>query len=132
MEEGREQVEVQEDEDLDIELPDLLAQRRELNDKIAELKDAHPEVELFLVDVGYEPVIFRSMDRALYADVRKKIDGLTDQTKVEETVCDACVFYPEKEKYAELKNRKGGFCTTLAEEIFRTSGFSVMLAPVKL
>jgi len=103
-----------------------------IDQKIDELKKLHPEDDLFMVDFYYAPVIFKALDRELYSKVRKGLEGVSDQAQIEETVCDACVLYPEGEEYEALKKKKGGFCAALMDEIFKVSGFSAVMSPVKL
>ena len=80
-----------------------------IDQKIDELKKLHPEDDLFMVDFYYAPVIFKALDRELYSKVRKGLEGVSDQAQIEETVCDA-----------------------LMDEIFKVSGFSAVMSPVKL
>lgn len=103
-----------------------------VDQKVSELKEKYPENDLFMVDFYYAPVIFKGLDRELYSKVRKDLDGVSDQAQIEETVCDACVLWPEGEEYESLKKKKGGFCAALMDEIFKVSGFSAVMSPVKL
>lgn len=107
-------------------------EKNPVDQKIKELKELYPEDDLFMVDFYYAPVIFKALNRALYSEVRKKLEGISDQGQIEETVCDSCVLWPDKEEYEDLKTRKGGFLAALMDEIFKVSGFSAVMSPVKL
>lgn len=103
-----------------------------LQDTVDVLKEENPDSDLFLSTIGSDTYIFKSLDRKTYNDFRSKSDGMVDPGMIEELVCDLCVLHPNKEDFEVLKERQGGLVTALSEEIYKVSGFAVVLPPVKL
>lgn len=99
---------------------------------VEKLKEEYTDSDIFLVSVGPDPFVFRSLDRLLYAEFRSRSEDVVDPILLEELVCELCVLHPEPEGFKDLMQKKGGLCTALSEEIYRVSGFAVVLPPVKL
>jgi len=103
-----------------------------LQDTVDALKEENPESDLFLSTIGSDTYIFKSLDRVTYNDFRTKSEGMVDPGMIEELVCDMCVLHPGPQNFEILKERQGGLITALSEEIYKVSGFAVVLPPVKL
>ena len=105
---------------------------RPSEEKIVDWKERYPDSEIYMVPLGGEIYVFRTLTRSEYHAFLATIPPQATEGDVEEKIADLCLLWPESYLQSDKKRGKAGVPSAIMEMVFSYSGFQPAAPPVKL